>query len=225
MQFSQGRVVEIFSTPGGTQARIACPERIIPAPGQYLQATSNKAVLGISLFITAAIQGGFICAPPVPEDWTPGTALSLWGPLGHGFRLPASLHRLGLIAAAGHHARLAPLVEPALAQGSAVTLFTDHPPGQLPSALEVYPLGEYPSLASWPDFIAVDLSSEDLIFLRPLLGLAVDGFPPCPGQVLVHTSMPCGGLADCGLCAVELRRGSKLACEHGPVFELRDLLA
>jgi dihydroorotate dehydrogenase electron transfer subunit len=225
MQFSQGRVVEIFSTPAGTQARIACPARIIPAPGQYLQATSQEAILGTALFITAAAQGGFISAPPVPENWTPGSALRLWGPLGHGFRLPASLRRLGLIAAAGHYARLAPLVEPALAQGSAVTLFTDHPPGQISSALEVYPLGEYPSLAPWPDFLAIDLSSEDLPRLRPILGLPADGFALCPGQVLVHTSMPCGGLADCGLCAVELRRGWKLACEHGPVFDLRDLLA
>ena len=225
MRFSQGRVVEIYSTPGGTQARIACPARLIPAPGQYLQATSQDAILGTALFIAGAAQGGFISAPPIPAGWMPGTALSLWGPLGHGFCLPANLHRLGLIAAGGNYARLAPLVELALAQSTAVTLFTDYPTGQLSSALEVYPLGEYPSLATWPDFLAIDLSSEDLPRLRLILGLPTDGFPPCPGQVLVHTTMPCGGLADCGLCAVELRRGWKLVCEDGPVFDLRDLLA
>jgi hypothetical protein len=37
--------------------------------------------------------------------------------------------------------------------------------------------------------------------------------------------MPCAGLADCGVCAVELRRGWKLACKDGPVFDLRDILA
>jgi len=225
VRFSQGRVVEIYSTPGGTQARIACPARVIPTPGQYLHASSQDAILGTALFTTGAAQGGFISAPPIPDHWTPGTALSLWGPLGHGFRLPANLHRLGLIAAGGNVARLAPLAELALAQGSAVTLFIDRSPGQLSSALEVYPLDEYPSLATWPDFLALDLPLENLPRLRLILGLSADGRPPYPGQALVHTSMPCGGVADCGICAVELRRRWKLACKDGPVFDLRDLLA
>lgn len=225
MRAFQGRIVEIYSTPGGTQARIACPARLIPAPGQYLQASSQEAVLGTALFAAGVAEGGFISAPPIPDHWTPGTSLSLWGPLGHGFRLPANLHRLGLIAAGGNFAHLAHLAELALGQGTAVTLFTDHSPGQLSSALEVYPLDEYPSLAAWPDFVALDLPLENLPRLRLILGLSADSRPPYPGQVLIHTSMPCGGLADCGVCAVELRRRWKLACKDGPVFELRDLLA
>lgn len=225
MRFSHGRVVEIHATPGGTQASIACPARAVPAPGQYLQASSQEAILGTPLFFASAAQGGFISAPPIPASWAPGTPLNLWGPLGHGFRLPANLTRLGLIAFHGLFARLAPVAELALAQGSAVTLFIDHSPVHLPSALEVYPLGEYPGLATWPDFLAIDLSPADLPRLRPTLGLLPDGRPPCPGQALLHTSMPCSGLADCGACAVELRRGWKLACADGPVFDLRELLA
>jgi dihydroorotate dehydrogenase electron transfer subunit len=225
MRPSQGRVVEIYSTPGGTQARISCPGRAIPAPGQYLQAASQGAVLGTALFTTGTVPDGFISAPPVPDDWAPGTLLSLWGPLGHGFRLPASLLRLGLLAMNGLYARLAPVAELALAKGTAVTIFIDQPPAGLPSALEVYPLGEYPSLATWPDFLAIDLATDDFPHLRPILGLPADGRPPSPGQVLVHTAMPCGGLAECGVCAVELRRGWKLTCKDGPVFDLRDLLA
>ena len=45
-----------------------------------------------------------------------------------------------------------------------------------------------------------------------------------PSQVLVLTDMPCGGLAECGVCAVDLKRGWKLACMHGPVFALSELL-
>jgi dihydroorotate dehydrogenase electron transfer subunit len=225
MRASQGRVVEIYSAIGGTQARIACPARAIPAPGQYLQATSQDDILSTALFFAEPAQGGFISAPPIPDRWAPGTPLSLWGPLGNGFRLPANLQRLGLIAVGDPFARLAPLAEPALLQGTAVTLFTDHPSGPLSAALEVYPLSEYPALAAWPDFLAIDLTAADLPLLRPILGLPADGRPPCPGQVLLHTSMPCSGLADCGVCAVELRRGWKLACKDGPVFNLRDMLA
>jgi hypothetical protein len=132
---------------------------------------------------------------------------------------------LGLIAVGDLFARLAPLLELALSQGAAVTLFIDHPPASLPAALEVYPLGEYPSLAAWPDFLAVDLALEDVPRLRSILGLPIDIRPPCPGQALVQTAMPCAGLADCGVCAVELRRGWKLACKDGPVFDLHLLLA
>lgn len=225
MRAARGRVDEVYFSPGGTQARITCPARLVPAPGQYLQATSQDAILSTALFLAGSAQDGFISAPPLPENWTPGTSLSLWGPLGHGFQLPANLQRLGLIAVSGLFARLAPLMELALAQETAVTLFTDHPPGQLSAALEVYPLGEYPALAAWPDFLVVDLILEDLPRLHSILGLPADGRPLCPGQALVHTTMPCAGLADCGVCAVEIRRGWKLACKDGPVFDLRDILA
>ena len=36
--------------------------------------------------------------------------------------------------------------------------------------------------------------------------------------------MPCGGAAECGICAVPFGRGWKLACKDGPVFELNPLL-
>jgi NAD(P)H-flavin reductase len=36
-------------------------------------------------------------------------------------------------------------------------------------------------------------------------------------------AMPCSGLADCGVCAVPARRGYKLACKDGPVFDLDEL--
>jgi hypothetical protein len=43
-------------------------------------------------------------------------------------------------------------------------------------------------------------------------------------QALVITPMPCGGIAECGVCAVTARRGWKLACKDGPVFDLTELI-
>jgi len=43
-------------------------------------------------------------------------------------------------------------------------------------------------------------------------------------QVLVVTPMPCGGLAECGVCAFTTRRGWKMACKDGPVFDLSELI-
>jgi hypothetical protein len=43
-------------------------------------------------------------------------------------------------------------------------------------------------------------------------------------QVLIRAPMPCGALAECGVCAVVLRHEWKMACRDGPVFNLKDLL-
>jgi NAD(P)H-flavin reductase len=41
--------------------------------------------------------------------------------------------------------------------------------------------------------------------------------------VLLRTQMPCGALAECGVCAVRTRGGWKMACKDGPVFDWREL--
>ena len=47
---------------------------------------------------------------------------------------------------------------------------------------------------------------------------------PFRTQVLIQTPIACGGLAECGVCAVQARRGWKMACKNGPVFELEELI-
>jgi ferredoxin len=55
------------------------------------------------------------------------------------------------------------------------------------------------------------------------LGKGYPGAAGCEGQMLIHTPVPCGGMADCGICAVTLRSGWKLACKEGPVFDWKAL--
>jgi dihydroorotate dehydrogenase electron transfer subunit len=38
------------------------------------------------------------------------------------------------------------------------------------------------------------------------------------------TEMPCGGLGDCGVCALTSGRAWKLACQDGPVFDIHELI-
>jgi hypothetical protein len=42
-------------------------------------------------------------------------------------------------------------------------------------------------------------------------------------QVLIHTQMPCGAAAECGVCAVTTRSSWKLACKDGPVFDMAEI--
>jgi dihydroorotate dehydrogenase electron transfer subunit len=169
---------------------------------------------------------GFLAAPSLPPLWQPGTALQLRGPLGRGFSPPGNLRRLAAAALGESAERLLALLYPALAREIAAALFSDAPPPGLPSALEVRPLSELPEALAWADFLALDLPLEALPRLRQSLGLEPSANSlPCTAQVLVTAAMPCGGLADCGACALETRRGWKLACKDGPVFDVSELLA
>ena len=73
---------------------------------------------------------------------------------------------------------------------------------------------------SWADFFAVDVALEDLQSLADHFA----NVPGVRGQVLVHASMPCGGLADCGVCAVKVKKSWKMTCKDGPVFDLKEIL-
>lgn len=207
---------------------ISCPAPAIPAAGRYVLACSSDemdAPLGAVLFQAQANSDGFLAAPPVPPTWQPGARLLLRGPGGNGFSLPGLTRRLALAALAEHAARLQPLAHQALEKDMAVALFTDGPLPELPAAVEISPLKDLPDALAWADFLALDLPAARLDNLPQVLGLSGGRHRlPCPAQALVLSDMPCAGVAGCGACGVLTRRGWKLACDDGPVFDLAELL-
>ena len=227
MGHSRGRVTEIRLEAGRQmEAYIACPAGAVPAAGQYMLASdldNPEAVLGIPLFKAENAMQGFWAAPPIPVSWRPGMNLDLVGPLGHGFDLPREVRRLGLVALGETVSRLMPLVRQTAQSQVGMTMFTDLPLPAVPASLEAYPLASLVEALDWPDYLVFDLPLEHLPELRSVLGLPVGTGLTCPAQVLLTTSMPCAGLAHCGACAVPTRRGWKLACEDGPVFDLNQL--
>jgi NAD(P)H-flavin reductase len=224
MLTGQGELREIFLQDDGLSGRITCPSGLVPAPGQFLLASrpGSDAPLPVPLFKAADSAGGFIAAAPLPESWLPGATLHLRGPLGRGFSLPKASTRLALIALGATPARLLALLPQALAQNASVVLVSGFIPADLPAAVEVRPLADLPEIRRWSDFLAADLPREKLSTLRGLLGLSQE--TPFPiGQSLIHVPMPCGALAECGVCAVTVRRGYRLACKDGPIFDLSEL--
>ncbi|HEY3310596.1 MAG TPA: hypothetical protein VGK00_03045 [Anaerolineales bacterium] len=231
MHSAKGCIEEVYLDERRA-ARLSCPAALLPAPGQYLLAAAlgdQETALAQPVFSAGVCLGGFHAAPPLPAHWQPGTQLDLRGPLGKGFSLPAGA-RAVVLAAFGSCARLLALLEPALAQKASVVLLADRPPAGLPAALEILPLAALPETAPWADYLALDLPRANLPELIDLLNLyprekyaQAKAFQPGGlTQALLETPMPCGGLADCGACAVTLRPGSgyKLACQDGPVFDL-----
>ncbi len=205
--------------------RIALPPRLSIKPGQYLLATARRLAQTLPdvLFPSSIGSEEVLLAPPLPPHWLPGTELSLRGPQGKGFHLPASARRLALGALDSHPYRLLPLLAPALAQGLEIALFTPLIPPGLPPEVEVLPAGALPDAPAWADYLALDLPWTALPKLRSRLGLQPGAYLSCQAEVLVIAPMPCGGLASCGVCAIKTRSGSKFTCQDGPVVDFETL--
>ncbi|HSK89558.1 MAG TPA: hypothetical protein VK880_14440 [Anaerolineales bacterium] len=227
-----GKVLELILVEGRRHVRIACPPGLIPLPGQYLLAgDGSDAPLPVPLFHTDSAPQGVATAPwqhftaaaPVPDSWHPGLELHLRGPLGRGFVLPSFARRVGLVAFDDSPARLKGLIQPSLKQDAAVVLVCDSMPEDLPDDVEVQPLSALPEIVDWADYLACDVKRENLSRLRERLGKLNQLAAGNAAQILIRTPVPCGGVADCGVCAVNLRSDWKLACKDGPVFNWNEV--
>ena len=226
------QLIEITLTPDGkTAGRMRCDPRLIPAPGQYLMAQADQepdAPLATPIFSAGLCPGGFLAAPPLPAHWRPGIGLNVRGPIGKGFQLPAAARCVALAAFAApscaqckeNPARLLALLDPILAQNAAIVFLADHPPEGLPAAVEISPLSALSETLGWADYLAFDAPRSALPALAQPIRAANYSRS---GQILVEAPMPCGGISECSICAVNLLKGHKLACKDGPVFDLKIL--
>jgi NAD(P)H-flavin reductase len=221
MHTGTGRIIELLLEGGRAYARISCPEGLVPAPGQYLLAShGSDSVLPVPIFHTDSAPQGFI--GPACDGWKPGDLLALRGPLGRGFSLPTSARKVGLIAFDCPPSRLKGLIPPALRQNASIVMLCDTSSDHLPDVVEIQPVSAMKEIFQWADYIALDVDRTNLDALKEILQNAGHRAAPST-QVLVRTSMPCGGLADCGVCAVTTRSDWRLACKEGPVFDLGEI--
>jgi len=217
-----GQVTEIHLDGS---ARIDCAPGLIPGPGQYAlaHAAGSDSPLSVPVFFYDSTPAGFHAAPRLPAAWTPGTRLNLRGPLGHGFTLSPAARKIALITLDGEAARLHPLITRGLAFNAEIVMLTDTPAQNLPEAVEVQPTQALLEICQWADFIAIDVTRENLDRLRQMLMGQEQIQATREAQILIRVPMPCGALADCGVCALSVRQDWKMACKDGPVFTLRDI--
>ncbi len=173
MHIDTGKISLIQIEPDGNRAaQVDCNPKVMPRPGQYLQAynpNEPEAVLGCSLFpvgLPASMEGasnpGPVSLAPIPRSWHPGTTLALRGPLGHGFNIPPAVNSLGLIALGESAGRLLPLIPLALGHNAAIAIFRAAPLPPLPPIIEIRPLDAIPEAVAWADFLALDLPLENI---------------------------------------------------------------
>lgn len=224
MRRVKGRLTGVQLVSGEEIALVACPRQVIPEPGQYLLAAEHGAIQGTPLFLSGTWKQGFLASKTYPPTWQPGTQLSLFGPLGHGFHLPSDMQRLALIALGNSISRLLPLLDRLELENSSITIFSDLPFSDLPPVLEAYPIESLPESITWADFFVVDSPLDRLEVMASLFYKSSHDLAALRGQILVHTNMPCCGIGKCGVCALQFNRSWKLACEDGPVFDLSGVL-
>jgi hypothetical protein len=209
---------------GKITGRIRCSPQLIPAPGQYLLALADQdadAPLATPLFQAGLCLGGFTLANPLPAHWQPGLQLNVRGPFGKGFQIPPTARFVALASFGANPARLLALTESTLKQRAAIVLLADNPPEGLPTAIEISPTTSLPETMRWADYLALDAPRAMLPgILQTISQAAYQG----NGHILVETPIPCGGMGECGVCAISLRKGFKLTCKDGPVFDLKTLL-
>ena len=160
----------------------------------------------------------------LPLAWKPGTQLNLRGPLGHGFSIPSFARKVALITFDESPARLHGLISIALKQDAEVVLVSNMVLDDMPEAVEVQPLQALIDIYQWADYAALDVARENLHQLGEMLGKEEQAKGPREAQVLVRAPMPCGALAECGVCALTIRHEWKMICKDGPVFELNSIL-
>lgn len=223
MKTGTGQLFEIYLD---ASVQIICPSELIPAPGQYTfaHAYASDSPLAVPVFFSRAAPNGFRSAPSQNIDWQPGTHLHLRGPLGHGFSIPQFARKVALIAFDESPARLQGLIPLALQQGAEVTLVSNSIVDNIPEDVEVQPMQAMQEIYQWADYAAFDVGRENLYRLREKFGRKEQARSPHEAQVLVRAPMPCGALAECGVCAITIRHEWRMICKEGPVFEMKDLL-
>lgn len=168
-----------------------------------------------------------------------GDEITIYGPLGTGIELP---EQSGNILLLGGGVGVAPLVdaaELALAAGHQVTLMmggrsSKHllPPSAIPQAAEYVVVTDDGSmghhglitdhLGQYQDWASHIYACGPTPMFRSLADVLRGNGRRQRPQILMEENMPCGwGM--CYGCAVFTKRGVKLCCKDGPVFNLFDV--
>ena len=226
MSLFTATLVEVIQLGTEIAGLVNLPANHRPQPGQFLPCQPIQGDMERLTTPLFPVLGDENALGPLPETWRPGEALAYLPPQGRGFNLPGAARRVGLVPFMVSPARLLNLASVCLNQGAAVALFSSASVpaellGRVPSQVEILSLTDLVENLDWSDYLAMDVDREALDrFVKHMEGSRWH----CCGEVLIYTSMPCRGLADCGVCAVKARRGWRFVCTDGPVFPIEEVL-
>jgi len=225
MSDGEWEILEIAVGEEGLTLRVPAANHHQPVPGQYFLATAMglAETLATSVYFLAVEDAIWSLAGDFPRSWQPGMYLQWRGPLGKGFHLPEGARKVALASTGTFPVALPAMVSRALQQNASVVWYRDSLAPNLPPSVEVLPIESLMEVWIWADYLALECDIRSLDELVHAIGLEKPKRLPFPVQVLIRTPLICGGMADCGVCAVKTKSGWKLACKDGPVFNLQEL--
>ena len=165
-------------------------------------------------------------------------SLDILGPLGNGFTINSDSKNLLLVAGGIGIAPLIFLAKDTLKQGKAVTLMLGaptstelYPEKPLPAGVKLITATEDGSAgkkAMITDLLVDFTAKADQVFACGPVGMykTMAGMPELKyksAQVSLEIMMGCG-VGVCYGCTIKTTRGLKQVCQHGPVFELKDII-
>jgi dihydroorotate dehydrogenase electron transfer subunit len=181
----------------------------------------------------------------------PGDALDVVGPLGRPFALGERARNVLLVGVGLGLPALLLLARDSVAKGRAVTLLAGAadaaalpPPFLLPGEVEYQSVAglqiadfrlqvdpadaksaiyNLQSAIGWADQVCAALPGDQLSALRDAIRAVKFRWERGFASALLEGPIICG-VGACGVCAVEMRKGMRMLCSDGPVFDLRDLV-
>jgi dihydroorotate dehydrogenase electron transfer subunit len=181
----------------------------------------------------------------------PGDVLDVIGPLGHPFTINERTGTLLLIGQGQGLAALLLLAREAVGRGRSVTLLAGAvsadellPPFLLPAEVEYQSIAglriadfrsqiaqagaestiyNLRSAIAWADQVCAALPDDQLAALGAAIRDVKYRWERGFASALLEGPIVCG-VGACGVCAVALRKGQRLLCSDGPVFDLRDVV-
>ena len=250
MDYLRTEVVEnVEVAPRTVLLRFRGARPVAGRPGQFVMvrgAWGAHPVLGRAFSLVEVGEVGAVLVCAVGDGTRrlvalrPGDALSVLGPLGHGFDAPAPGRTAVLVAGGVGVAPIAFLAETLAAGGTKPSiLFGARTADDLPLADRLAAAGDLcvttedgsageRGLVTGPLERLLAARSDAQIFacgpermLEAVAGLAAAAFTPC--QVALESPMACG-MGTCKGCAVLAANGSyKYVCSDGPVFEAAEI--
>jgi hypothetical protein len=229
MKTLSGTVSRIWETFGQLAADITCSGGMAVIPGQYLSINIPDQISTIpDICFPLRINDQLLQVSPVPNDWRPGQQVEVRGPYGHGFSVPQISKKVCLVCWDRHPNRMMDLLQKIIRDHKEVILVWDAfqqavDSLSIPEDVEIMGLPNLEDALRWADFVGMDCPVNLLSQVAIHKSTLISGLLTCPIQILVSTQMPCLGIAECGICSITVRKGYKLTCKDGPVFNLDEL--
>lgn len=223
MKTYSSSIIETQKGECGVRIQIAPVPPSHTLPGQYYLAFAEgtSQVLPVPLFPFSEDKNGMVLCGMIQPAWQRGTPLLLQGPYGKIFTHCLKSSRLAIFAVERTlQERLYSLVIPAIEQGADVVWIADELSIDLPPQVEILKESELKVAIAWSEGCAIALPQAKVSNLPGIMNISTADQSKV--EVFVDAPMMCGN-AQCGVCAIETRRGWKLVCKDGPVFPYGEL--